>query len=87
SSYADISTNAADRKWTLLGSGTDPNNPMVFSGRITDITKDKGGNLRMVLNADRTQLTWELSNSEGARIGDYDWGFTLPKQLTLHKVD
>ncbi|RAV28477.1 DUF6705 family protein [Sinomicrobium soli] len=86
SSYANISTDAADKKWTLLG-GSDNDDAMVFSGRLKDISKNKSGNLRMVLNADRTQLTWELSNSEGVRIGEYDWGFTLPKQLTLHKVD
>ena len=51
-----------------------------------DNPKNKLGRLVITINTAEDQLQWNLTNTEGLRIGSYDWNFTLPTQAILHKV-
>ncbi|MES1181476.1 MAG: hypothetical protein ABUL44_01645, partial [Flavobacterium sp.] len=63
----------------------------VCGGSLTDITKNKSGDLTLTLNTAGTQLTWKLINSPGLKVtfaGDppYDRTFTLPENIVLTKL-
>ncbi len=59
--------------------------PNTVTGSLKDLKKNKYGDLKLVLNAAGTQLTWEMENGEGLRIAPFDAGFTLPKNMVLIK--
>jgi hypothetical protein len=76
----------ADKKNTIGGS-TVINNPNLFQGTVTDISKEKLGRLRLTLSPDGKTMQWDLTNLEqhtinGERLDDT---FTLPKQVKLVK--
>ncbi len=80
--YANTSYTA--KKSTIIG-GTNNVEDITLSARLRDITKNKGVVLKLTLNTDRTTLTWHTDVIEGVKIGPYDPGFTLPRDIILTK--
>ena len=86
SSISYVNTNYSDNHSTITGVnvvGVDNPNELICS--ITNIAKNKSGDLKLVINSSLNQLTWTLKNREGIKIGNYDFTFSYPRSLTLQK--
>ena len=86
SSISYVSTNYSDNHSTITGVnvvGIDNPNELICS--ITNIAKNKSGDLKLVINSSLNQLTWTLKNREGIKIGNYDFTFSYPRSITLQK--
>ena len=76
----------SDKKYSFIGGFVRNGSDMILSGILKDNPKNKLGRLVITINTAEDQLQWNLTNTEGLRIGSYDWNFTLPTQAILHKV-
>lgn len=59
--------------------------PNFLEGMVTDITKAKKVDLTLTLNAGQDQLQWKTTNPQGTKLRPYNYGYTLPTQMTLIK--
>jgi hypothetical protein len=86
SSIDHVNTSYADKKSTILVSNSEGvGNPNEIGGSVKNISKNKSGQLTLVINSSLNQLSWALKNREGLKIGDYDYTFSYPLSLTLQK--
>ncbi len=69
---------------TLFGSTQSPD--QVFFTKFWDYGKNKSGDLYFTMLPNSiTQATWKLLNSRGMKVGNFDFAFSLPTNLTLTK--
>ncbi len=80
--YANTSYTA--KKSTIIGRTSNVED-IKLNAWLTDITKNKSVVLKLTLNTDRTILTWHTDVIEGVKIGPYNPGFTLPRDIILTK--
>lgn len=60
--------------------------PNKVYGTFTDLTKNKNCDIYLTMtNAAYTQLDWKLKEPRGIRPAGFQYGFTLPVNLTLTK--
>lgn len=83
SSIEYANSNYADKHSTILGGNSDENDTLNCS--LKDLSKNKLGSLTLILVNNQTQLKWELKNSEGVRLGNFVYAFTLPRSIILSK--
>jgi hypothetical protein len=84
SSYDYTNTVHADKHSTILAGNDNGNNTL--TGTLKDLSKNKLVHLKLTLNFMKTKLQWQTENREGVHIGPYDYGFTLPRTITLKKL-
>lgn len=86
SSLSYVNTNYSDKRFTILAGNTvGVDNPNKIGGTIENTAKNKLGQLKLVINSSLDQLSWTLNNSEGVRIGKFDYTFSYPLSLILQK--
>ena len=87
SSINYTNTNYSDKHSTLLGGNTvgidNPNEIQVY---IKNVSKNKSGKVDLIINAAQNQLSWNLKNTPGVKIGIFDRSFSYPLNLTLHRL-
>ncbi|MBK7883164.1 MAG: hypothetical protein IPJ81_04685 [Chitinophagaceae bacterium] len=84
SSYNYTNTVRSDKYSTILAGNDSGNN--ILTGTLKDLKKNKLLNITLTLNAQQTELQWQTNNREGLKIGPYDYGYTLPRTITLKKL-
>lgn len=87
SSLQYVGDSYSNGHFTLFG--TSENSTKVRFTTFIDLSKNKiSDNLRLTIKGNQVpfpRAVWELKNSQGLKIGGYDFGFTVPQTLVLYK--
>lgn len=85
SSISNSSSSYIDKQYTILGGNRAGIDNSEITCSIKNLSKNKSGELKLSINSSNSQLSWNLKNREGVKIGNYDYTFSYLLSLTLQK--
>src|SRR5687768_7930501 len=83
-----VLANAVDqtKKTIAVGTFADSTNKIKFL--FKDLVKDKLGEATMELEGNNRDVAlWKLTNTEGIRVGKYDYSFSVPLKAVLKRIN